>query len=148
MNPVGPQRHSTGALVLVGASVTLTPRQPLPSDGTLSVLFTGRVLSLINVLLAQLPEFAAADLAGPGEAHTYELATSGMRIDLLSEDPVVHLRSQLLAGLAVVRVDLTLQITDDSALSPRLVTSDIGEMRLDAQNPTATAPLPRAMLWE
>ena len=135
-------------LVLAGSSITLTPRQPVAPDATLSVLFTGRVLSRIDVLLAQLPEIAAADLAVPGEAHTYQLATSGMRMDLLSEDPMVHLRSRLLAGPAVVRAALTLQITDDTALSPRVITHDLGEMRLDPQNPTATAPLPRAVLWE
>jgi hypothetical protein len=136
----------TDGLVLTGAAAILTAAPGTASSpGAVSISITAKALTTIDLLLADCADIALAEVADAPGQRRYEMVTTPLRLDTLSDDPAVTIRGSGIPEQTVILVAVQFNVDDRLNGRAFVVNHRFGEVRLGSQTPTASWVLPRAV---
>lgn len=136
-------------VVLAGASalVRTAPKGASPA-GSVSIMVIAKALSEIDLLIAKCcVDIVGASSSGPGSGSgsgrwTYEMATTPIRLDTLSGDPSVVIRSTGSVERTHLVVSVRFEVIDRFRQCTYTFHHDFGDVCLTAQTPVVTRQLP------
>jgi hypothetical protein len=125
-------RVLTGATAIVATSIL---------KGSVSISINVKVLGAIDLLLADCAEIVLNDVADCGP-RGYDMATRPIRLDTLTGDATVVVRSIGVGGSGELRVAVRLEFGDPHGGDTVVLDHDFGDVRVTERAPVAAMTLP------
>jgi hypothetical protein len=128
----------TDGLVLFAVAVIVGSALPQTNSAAkVSVVVTAKALAQIDLLIASSSDIALADLAVCPGRSSYEMATTPIRLDALSGEPVVVVRAMGIGECAELMLAVRFELKDIFGRHVSVFQHDFGEVRLTADSPEA-----------
>ena len=128
-------RDATRELVLAGATATAAADQP-QSQGSISITLTGKALS-DDLLLADTGNIALTSLGDHADARSHPMSVVPMRLDILSDPPVICVLGRGVIEPTQLRLVVELTARNPHTDTTSVLTCGYDSVLLDAQTPLA-----------
>jgi quercetin dioxygenase-like cupin family protein len=128
-------REATRELVLAGAAAMATADPP-QSNGSISITLTGNALSN-ELLLADSGDIAVDSLGDHDDTLSHSMSVIPMRLDLLSNLPVIRVQARGVAGPLRLQLAVELTAHNPHTDSTSVMTCEFDSVLLDARTPLA-----------
>jgi quercetin dioxygenase-like cupin family protein len=128
-------REATRELVLAGAT-TMAAADPPQSQGSISITLTGKALSE-DLLLADTGTIAMTSLGDHTDARSHPMSVVPMRLDLLSDLPVIRVLGRGVTEPTQLRLVVELTARNPHTDTTSVMTCEYYSVPLDSQTPLA-----------
>jgi hypothetical protein len=128
-------RDATRQLVLAAASAMAAADQP-QSQGSISITLTGKAQS-VDLLLADTGNIALTSLGDHADARNYPMRVVPMRLDMLSDPPIINVLGRGMTEPAQLRVVVELTARNPRTDTTSVMRCEYDSVRLDSQTPLA-----------
>jgi quercetin dioxygenase-like cupin family protein len=128
-------REATRELVLAGATA-MAAADPPQSQGSISITLTGKALSE-DLLLADTGTIAMTSLGDHTDARSHPMSVVPMRLDLLSDLPVIRVLGRGVTEPTQLRLVVELTAHNPHTDTTSVMTCEYYSVPLDAQTPLA-----------
>ncbi|OBK14398.1 hypothetical protein [Mycobacterium asiaticum] len=131
-----------GIVLTAAAALVMTASPTVNPVGSVSIMVTGKTLAEIDLLIAR--RCVDIDLADtPGDRQrSYALDTNPVRLDTLSSDPAVVIRSVGIVDRTDLVIAVRFEVDDRFRQRTFVFQHDCGDVCLTADSPVAAKPLP------
>ncbi len=129
-------REATRELVLVGAAAMAATHRP-QSQGSISITLTGTALSN-DLLIADTGTIALTTLSDHVDARRHQLRVVPMRLDILSELPVIRVLGRNLTEPMQLRLVIELTANNPHSDTTSVMACEYDSVHLDARMPFAS----------
>jgi hypothetical protein len=131
-----------GLILAAAAAIVGTARSPASPVGSVSLVVTARALGTIDLMIAKCEDIALVDLSDSGGPRSYEMATTPIRVEALSGDPVVVIRATGVAERTDLALAVRFEFKDSFGTNVLAFHNDFGAVPLTTESPAASLRLP------